>query len=182
MMLRRKWRIVGSLGAGLLLVMLLLASRLARPESRGDPSSTGTDIGQAAPDFEVTTTDGAMLRSTDLRGQIVVLTSAAAWCQTCALEAQQLASAYSQDAARGVTFLTVDIDPQDTPPVIETFRTRMRTPWAYAPASGAAQLIRDFRLNRFEITYVIDARGIVRYHDASITDARRLTGVLSTLR
>ena len=93
-----------------------------------------------------------------------------------------MASAYNQDAARGVTFLTVDIDPQDTPAAIDTFRARMQTPWAYAPASGAVQLIRDFGLSRFEITYVIDARGIVRYYDASITEARRLTDVLNTFR
>lgn len=181
MMPRRTWLIAGSLGAGLLLVLLLPSARLARPDSGGGTSSVGTDIGQTAPPFEVTTTDGATLRSRDLRGQIIVLTSAAAWCQTCALEAEQLASAYNQDAAREVTFLTVDIDPQDTPEAINAFRTRMQTPWAHASASSAAQLIRDFRLSRFEITYVIDARGIVRYHDASITEAAELVAVLGRL-
>lgn len=57
------------------------------------------------------------------------------------------------------------------PSVIDAFRTRNRTPWAYAPASRAAQVIRDFRLSRFETTYVIDAQGFVRYRDAEITFA-----------
>lgn len=169
MMVPRRWFVAGSVGAGLLAV-LLLGSRLTRPESPG-PRSTGTAIGQQAPAFEATTTAGAVLRSKELRGQIVVLTSAAAWCQTCALEAQRLAVVYAEERAGGVTFLTVDIDPQDTPTAIDAFRTRNRTPWAYAPASGAAQLIRDFGMSRFEMTYVIDRRGFVRYRDAEITSA-----------
>ncbi|MCC6348784.1 MAG: TlpA family protein disulfide reductase [Candidatus Eisenbacteria bacterium] len=181
MRLRRTWLIAGSLGAGVLVVLLLLSVRVARPESTGGTASLGTDIGQTAPAFEVTTTDGAILRSKDLSGQIVILTSAAAWCQTCALEAEQLASVYNQEAARGAIVLTVDIDPQDTPAAIDTFRTRIQTPWEYAQASGAGQLIRDFRLTGFEMTYVIDARGIVRYHDASITEAAELVTVVGRL-
>lgn len=170
MIVPRRWLVIGSVGSGLL-VVLLLGSSLARLESRDRTRSTGTAIGQQAPAFEATTTAGTVLRSRDLRGQIIVLTSAAAWCETCALEADQLASAYQQDSARGVTFLTVDIDPQDTPAAIDAFRTRNRTPWAYAPASRAAQLISDFGLSRFEITYVIDRRGVVRYRDTEITSA-----------
>ncbi len=182
MTVRRRWFVVGCIGAGLALTVLLFASRLARPESRDGTSSTGTDIGQQAPAFEVRTTDGATLRSKDLRGQIIILTSAAVWCQTCALEAEQLASAYNQVGASGVTFLTVDIDPQDTPAALDAFRAKMRTPWAYASAGNATQLIRDFELSRFEITYVIDGQGIVRYRDASITSTEQLTGVLRDAR
>lgn len=182
MTMRRKWLVVGSIGAGLALAVLLFASRLARPESRDGTSSTGTDISQQAPTFVVTTTDGATLRSKDLRGQIIVLTSAAAWCQTCALEAEQLASVYKQMGASEVTFLTVDIDPQDTPAAIDAFRARVGTPWAYASVGNAAQLIRDFGLSRFEITFVIDGQGIVRYRDASITSAEQLSGVLRDVR
>ena len=178
---RRTWVIAGSVGLGLLAI--LLVSRVARPESRSGvtsaaDSSIGTNVGQKAPAFTVTTTDGTTLRSEDLRGQVLVLTSSAAWCQTCAIEAQQLSAVYELEKERPVTFLTVDIDPRDTPEVINAFRTRMQTPWVYAPANGAEQLIRDFGLTRFEITYVIDAQGIVRYRDASITNAADLENTL----
>ena len=176
-MLRRNGVILAIAGGGVVLVLAILGFRPGRTQREVAPS-IGNAIGQRMPAIAVATTDGTTLRSDELRGQVVVLTSSAAWCQTCALEAAQLASVYRKYGERGTTFLTVDIDPRDTPEVINAFRTRMQTPWVYAPANGAEQLIRDFGLTRFEITYVIDAQGIVRYRDASITNAADLENTL----
>lgn len=138
----------------------------------------GLDIGDTAPSFEVVTIDGRTIRSVDLRGKVVVLTSQASWCQTCAAEANQLSVVHEQYKDEPIVFLTIDIDPRDTPDAIAEFRKDFQTPWDYVAAPQAAQLIRDYRLNRFELTYLIDKEGVIRYKDAVITDARTLEEVL----
>lgn len=178
MRLRSRGNILVLVGAAALLLLAIFVFRLGRAEPA---MRVGTGIGDRAPTLAVVTTEGKTVRSQDLRGRIVVLSSSAAWCQTCALEAEQLAAVYREVETRDVAFLTVDIDPQDSPDAINEFRTRMQTPWAYAATNGAAQLIRDYGLSRFEITYVIDREGVVRYRDSSITAAADLREVVQGL-
>ena len=138
----------------------------------------GTSEGDIAPAFLVTTIDNTTVSSDDTKGKVLVITSSAAWCQTCVMEAQQFAPVYEKYKDQNVVFLTIDIDPRDTKEAIEAFRTHTNTPWFYTDASGAAKLIEDYRFNRFEITYVIDEAGVIQHKDGGITDSNTLDQVL----
>jgi peroxiredoxin len=164
------------------LVFFAVASLVTTSRDRGAERPkgpvVGLDVGDIAPSFEIVSIDGRTIRSEGLRGKVVVLTSQAAWCQTCAAEAAQLSAVYEQYKDKPVVFLTIDIDPRDTPEAIGESRKDFGTPWDYAAAPQAAQLIHNYRLNRFELTYLIDKEGVIRYRDAVITDAQALEGIL----
>jgi len=142
---------------------------------------TGTNEGDIAPAFLVTTIDGTTVSSDELKDKVLVITSAAAWCSTCVMEAQQFAPVYKKYKDQNVVFMTIDIDPRDTKEAIEAFRAHTNTPWLYVDASGAAKLIKDYRLNRFEITYVIDKAGVIQHKDGSITDSNTLDQALAKI-
>lgn len=141
----------------------------------------GLNIGNIAPAFTLKTIDGKQIVSDQLRGKVIVLTSSASWCSTCVYEAQEFSRVYGTIKDRGVVFLTIDIDPRSEILAIHQFREGTQTPWDYADAKGGADVIASYRLNRFEITYVIDTNGIIRYKDSSITPAETLTKILTPL-
>ncbi len=169
-------------GIGIFLVMLGgIAGAVVGQHGAGKQVSrndVGTEVGQRAPQFRVTTIDGTTLTSDELRGKVVVITSAAAWCPTCAMEAREFRPVYEVWKDEGVIFLTVDIDPRDTPAFIREFASTLKPPWWYADTRGGKELINRFRLRRFEITYVLDREGIVRYQDYGVTSSATLLRVL----
>lgn len=141
----------------------------SQPSIISSTDTVGLNVGQQAPTFSFTTIEGRQLTSEMLRGQIVVLTTSAAWCPTCVIEAQQFAPVYEKYKDEPVAFVTIDIDPNMTIEQIDQFRRDNNTPWEYVQAAGAGQWVRDYKIDRFEITYVIDQQGIVRFKDKEIT-------------
>lgn len=166
-----------------ILLSLFASSRGTEKSSQPSAvsSQVGLDIGDTAPAFEFVSTEEETIRSADLMGKVVVMTSAAVWCPSCAAEAFQLAAVYAKHRNDPVTFITIDIDPRNSPEFIDQFRKDNVTPWSYGQALKAQPLINDYQLNRFEITYVIDQDGIIRYKDTWITNVDELEQVLNVL-
>lgn len=172
--------VVVALGIGWLFISGGISSS-PQPNTVPPTDTVGLSVGQQAPAFAMTTIESTQLTSEMLRGQIVVLTTSAAWCPTCVIEAQQFAPVYEKYKNEPVTFLTIDIDPNVTVEQIEQFRQDNNTPWAYAQSAGARQWIQDYGINRFEITYVIDPEGIIRFKDGEITPSATLDQAIKQL-
>jgi cytochrome c biogenesis protein CcmG/thiol:disulfide interchange protein DsbE len=63
--------------------------------------------GDAPPDFSVTTTDGTVVRLSELKGHPVWLTFGASWCSQCRAEAPDIEAAYRRHRDRGLVVLAV---------------------------------------------------------------------------
>lgn len=61
-----------------------------------------------APDFELTTFDGQVVRLSDLRGKGVVINFWASWCDPCRDEAELLERTWRQEKENGIVFIGVD--------------------------------------------------------------------------
>jgi len=148
----------------------------------GNPSTIGTNIGDFAPQFSYTTIDDKKVDSSSFDSKVVVITSAAAWCPTCALEAEQFSPIYEKyNNNKQVVFITVDIDPMDTKEAISKFKKDMKTPWDYTNLNGGKEIIEKYHLNRFEITYIIDKQGKISFKDFLITNSEKLNQEISKL-
>lgn len=143
----------------------------------------GLNVGNIAPNFLIRTIDGKTISLDDFKNKkAIVVTTTASWCPTCILEAKQLSFVYPLFKDK-VEFLSVSIDPTDNASKLEKFRSYNNTPWFYTfpGLTGVRQMILDYGFDRFEITYVIDKNGIIRFKDKSITSADVLKNELSKL-
>jgi len=138
----------------------------------------GISVGDLSPDFTFTTITGELISNSDLVGKTIVITSSAAWCNTCVIEAKEFAQAYPNFNNDEVIFITVDIDPRNTIEAIQEFQLTTNSPWHYTNAMGGRELIDELKLNRFEITYVIDGDGIIQFKDRKITSAAELISAI----
>ena len=96
--------------------------------------NVGIAVGQVAPDFSATTSDGGSVHLYAMRGRPVLLEFMDVDCHFCVSEAQNvLSSLYGAYSSR-VTFLGVDaniVGGTDTGDRINTFRTQYQNTWAF---------------------------------------------------
>jgi peroxiredoxin len=57
---------------------------------RKTPEASRVQVGEGAPDFEVTTTDGKKFKLSEQRGKVVLITFFATWCGPCRTEMPHL--------------------------------------------------------------------------------------------
>lgn len=169
----------------LLIIIGVFAFGRAGRQSESAPKTVvvGLAVGNRAPDFTVTTIDGQIVALQDFKGKkALVVTTTASWCPTCIIEAENFAPVYPRfkDSAE---FLSVSMDPTDDRLKLEAFRTNTNTPWFYTEPklSGTREMIITYRFDRFEITYIIDKDGIIRFKDRQITSTETLQTELEKL-
>jgi len=95
-------------------------------ESRLLDSSGATgmpNVGEVAPNFEYTLSDGTRHQLSDLHGKKVLLNFWATWCEPCRTEMPSLEAMAMRRASSGVTVLTVNY--KESPDVIRAFLQRL---------------------------------------------------------
>jgi len=86
------------------------------------------NVGDPAPDFTGTTTDGKELRLADLRGKVVLLDFWATWCAPCIAEFPNLLRVYDQYAAKG-TLVVIGISLDQDSQTVQKFVHDRKLPW-----------------------------------------------------
>jgi len=119
----------------------------------------GLDVGQRAPDFELSKADGGTLRLSELRGHPVWINFWAPWCPACRTEMPRIEGFWLERQADGLVVMGVGV--RDTP---EAFRR-------YAAEVGVSYpLVMDldgkvaerYRALALPVHYWLDRDGIVR--------------------
>jgi peroxiredoxin len=123
-----------------------------------NPFSSSEAIGQRAPDFTLSDSEGRPLHLSALRGKPVVLYFSAAWCVPCRAETRQLAKLYERYRGR-VQILWISFDPFNDS--VEDLREHRRL---YGHRDFLYAL--DSRVNPVAQLYRIQARGTMLLLDA----------------
>lgn len=71
--------------------------------------------GFLAPDFELKTAGGELVRLSDLHGQAILVNLWATWCPPCRAEMQAIEKVYQEYKDQGFTVLAVNMTYQDSP-------------------------------------------------------------------
>ena len=140
----------------------LFVSAIARAAPQGD----GLPKIGAAPDFRLTTQDGARLSLSDLRGRVVALTFIYTSCaDTCPLLTAKMVALQNRLGAEfgsRIVFLSVSVDPErDTPDVLKRYAQAHGANlkgWHFL--TGTSAEIRDVA-RRYGIYYKKQPRGDV---------------------
>ena len=93
-------------------------------------------VGQQAPDFELTTTEGKTFRLSDQLGKVVMLQFTASWCGVCRKEMPHIENEIWLPL-KEKDFVLVGIDRDEPVNVVRGFAEKMKITYPLAPDSAA---------------------------------------------
>ena len=100
--------------AAVLLMGAVWIGETAQVHGSSSAEFSAPQTGFAAPDFELETLDGELVRLSDLEGQVVVVNFWATWCAPCRAEMPAIQQVFSQYADRGLVVLAVNTTYNDS--------------------------------------------------------------------
>jgi cytochrome c biogenesis protein CcmG/thiol:disulfide interchange protein DsbE len=133
----------------------------AEKNTTGRPPST--DIGRAAPDFLLATTDGGTLRLSDLRGKPLLVNFWASWCTECRQEMPEIVRAYT--GRKNDAFTVVGVDLQENADQVRNFAREfgMTFPLVIDSNGGVGDAWHiGGPVEGIPTTYFLDAAGVVQ--------------------
>jgi peroxiredoxin len=94
-------------------------------------------IGQQLPDFEMTLTDGKIVKSGDLKGKVVMLQFTASWCGVCRKEMPHIESEIWKKHKNNPDFALIGIDMDEPLEKVIDFSKTMNITYPLALDPGA---------------------------------------------
>jgi peroxiredoxin len=141
----------GFLAGSLVLCAVVAASSVAAPP---------TLIGKQAPDFVLKGLDGANLRLSEYRGQVVLVNFWARWAGDSRQEMTALDRINTTYQRAGLVVLGISVD-EDLRRATE-YAASMRVSYPILFDTGS-NIGRDYLLEKMPMTILVDREGVVRY-------------------
>jgi len=127
------------------------------------PPLPGPQVGEPAPNFSLTTTDGKRVRLADYRGHVLVINVWGSWCPPCRLETPDLIAEAKRDGGE-VAFL--GIDTTESAGAVRAFATAKGVPYPQVATTGESAFAHDYAIRNYPTTFVIDGAGVLRARHA----------------
>jgi peroxiredoxin len=139
---------------------LVVLACLALGSVRVCVADAPTMVGQEAPDFTLKSLNGANLRLSEFRGQVVLVNFWARWANDTRREMPALNRINTTYGRAGLVVLGISID--DDLRRAEDFADSMKVSYPVMFDAGA-EIGRDYQLGRLPMTILVDRSGVVRY-------------------
>jgi cytochrome c biogenesis protein CcmG/thiol:disulfide interchange protein DsbE len=144
--------------AGLVLAVSLLG--MAPSVTRAAPPAIGHPaIGKPAPQLIVPQLDGREFDLARLRGKVVLVNFWATWCSPCRIEMPTLNAFYRRYRSRGLEVLGLSIDAAPDAARVRQVMSHFSYPGALASAARVDGFGEPVAV---PVTYVVDAKGVIR--------------------
>ncbi len=124
-------------------------------------ASTGLGVGDAAPNFSLTTLDGKQVSLSSLRGKPVMLNFWYATCPGCLQEIPGLQRFYAAQQAAGKDFVILSVNVVDDAQTAQQFVQTNGLTYTLA-LDNNQQVQRLYNLTATPTSYFIDRQGIIR--------------------
>jgi len=118
----------------------------------------GLRVGEPAPPATLVTLDGQRISTTELHGQVVILTFWATWCAPCRDELPLLSDYLAAHAEAGLRILGFSLDTREELAEVRRVAQSLRFPVGFLGDSSAAGYGRIWRL---PVSFTIDRRGLL---------------------
>ena len=144
-----------------LCLSLFIASVLAASE---EDEATLIKVGQAAPEFKVTTVAGNVFDMKDAKGKVVLVNFFATWCKPCMQEIPRL-QAEIWNRFKGTNFTMVAVDRGEKEDIVRAFQKKRAFEFPIACDTNQA-VYAKFATKFIPRNFLVDAKGIVVYQAA----------------
>lgn len=132
-----------------------------------------------APDFSISSIDGAPVELEAYRGKVVVLDLFATWCGPCRTQMGELNELRAHYPKSQVVILSVDVDPKETTQQIRDFRDEYNADWTFS--SDTDGLGQKYDASSIPTMAVIDQDGNLVHRDAGVTTFSQLREIIDPL-
>jgi DsbE subfamily thiol:disulfide oxidoreductase len=165
---------------GMILVYLVahLQAPLGVEDIYPDPSGkSNLVIGTPAPDFELESISGVLIKLSDYQGKVVLVNFWATWCAPCRLEMPLFQSHLEQNPH---DLVILAINAQDSRKEVAEFMEEMELTFeALIDIDGKVH--RDYHVRGFPTTYILDRNGVLKFHHVGLLVEGQLTKYLEEL-
>jgi peroxiredoxin len=154
--------------ATLCLTVLLACTAAAR--AADEEETNKTKLGDAVPNFTITTLDGRTLTPASLKGKVVLINFFATWCGPCVAEMPHLQKQVHERFKDEPNFVMVSVAREQTEADVKPFiaQHKLTFPFAIDPKREAYALFATKYIPR---NYVIGADGKILYQHVGFSDA-----------
>ena len=151
-------------------LLAIIAVGLLRPGSTPTASSSkstssgapvGLQVGDAAPNFTLTTSGGKQVSLSDFRGKPVMLNFWYATCPGCLAEIPGMQRYYSAQQAAGKNFVILGVNSVDDPQTSQQFAQQYGLTYTLVMDNNQ-QVATLYNLTATPTSYFIDRQGIIR--------------------
>jgi cytochrome c biogenesis protein CcmG, thiol:disulfide interchange protein DsbE len=147
-----------------LLILMLGFAWIFVSADRSGASTSGKipapQQGFIAPDFELKTPNGEIIKLSDLRGQAVLVNLWATWCPPCRAEMETIEKVYQEYQDQGFTVLAVNMTYQDEPLKLMPFVTEHRLTLPIL-LDETGDMANSYQLKSLPSSYFINREGII---------------------
>ena len=172
----RSMLLVGALGLLALIIVGLLrpgsASTIA-PSTSLTSAPVGLQVGDAAPNFTLTTLDGKKVRLSDFRGKPVMLNFWYASCPGCLQEIPGMQRFYAAELAAGKHFVILGVNSVDDLQTAQQFAQQSGLTYTLVMDQNQ-QVATLYNLTATPTSYFIDTHGIIRFVQVGPVDEATL--------
>jgi peroxiredoxin len=141
---------------------IILTVCLTIPAASQDAdNSTLTKVGQAVPNFSVTTLDGNTLKMSDLKGKVILINFFATWCGPCMSEMPKVETEIWQKL-KSDQFVVLAIGREHTSDELVKFNKEKGFTFSIAP-DPKREVYKLFATRYIPRNYVVDKNGRIAY-------------------
>lgn len=113
-------------------------------------------VGKTAPPLTLHTLDGRILDTRDFRGQVILLTFWASWCEPCRVELPLLSRYFERHASQGLQIFGFTLDGSEQLPEVRKIAQSLSFPVGLL----GSPWVRGYgRIWRLPVSFVIDRNG-----------------------
>ncbi len=165
--------------ATIVLLALLLSAVMTGAGSRGATNGSLAVSGRA-PEIVAPTIEGATFRLSALRGKVVVLDFLTPGCGECEIAAPLLQRAATRFAARGVTFVIVDLSNANARRLRSYYRDQLNLKRVIVVRDKGFRVGRAYAVVSLGTTFVVGRSGDVAWKGSWHDSMAALTKAVST--
>lgn len=140
--------------------------------------NTGTNVGDAAPNFSLTTLSGENFTLQQKRGKIIIIDFMYIGCPGCKAEMSHLKEIHSDYSTESVEIISIDIYPPDTEEELETFKNDYEADWDFAKGSEVGT---DYNVSMVPTICIIDPDGEIVYRKLGVISSSTISDEIENI-
>jgi peroxiredoxin len=131
-----------------------------------------------APNFELESLDGEVVRLSNFRGKIVLLDFWATWCGPCKVQMKNLKKLKSLVNEDEVVIISIDVG--ESKSIVQEFISKEEVDWLVLldPKGSTAK---SYRIRAIPTLFIIDKEGLIKEKYVGVTSTETLLSAIEAL-